>query len=135
MNDSEHHAVQAPHDRRPGTTDTETRHDNAVILVYTTFPALEDAKKAGRKLVALGLAACVNILPQMTSIYVWEGKAEEGDEVVMIVKTTQACRTAVLDEIQRLHPHDLPARLVIPVTGGGEDFLNWIGSQCRAGQD
>ncbi len=135
MSESEHRAVQAPHDRQHTTSDTETRDDNAVILVYTTFPALGDAKNAGRDLVARGLAACVNIFPQMTSIYVWEGKAEEADEVVMIVKTTEQRRTAVLDEIQRLHPYDVPARMVIPVTGGGEDFLNWIGSQCRAGKD
>jgi periplasmic divalent cation tolerance protein len=135
MNDSEQRAAPAPHDRRPETEEIEARHDNGVILVYTTFPALGDAKSAGRDLVARGLAACVNIFPQMISIYVWEGKAEEGDEVVMIVKTTEACRTAVLDEIQRQHPYDVPARMVIPVTGGGEDFLDWIGSQCRAGKD
>jgi periplasmic divalent cation tolerance protein len=135
MNESEPRAVQAPHDRPHGTDAAEARHDNAVILVYTTFPALGDAKSAGRDLVAGGLAACVNIFPQMTSIYVWDGKAEEADEVVMIVKTTERCRSAVLDEIQRLHPYDVPARMVIPVTGGGVDFLNWIGSQCRPGRD
>lgn len=135
MDETEHRTARPPHVRQHGKDDPEAPHDNAVVLVYTTFPALGDAKSAGRDLVAQGLAACVNILPQMTSIYVWEGQAEEADEVVMIVKTTQRCRMAALEAIKRLHPYDVPARMVIPVTGGGEDFLSWIGSQCRAGQD
>jgi len=135
MDETEHRTAQPPHVRQHGKDDLETPHDDAVILVYTTFPALGDAKSAGRDLVAQGLAACVNVFPQMTSIYIWEGQAEEDDEVVMIVKTTERCRTAVLETIQRLHPYDVPARMVIPVTGGGEDFLAWIRSQCRAGRD
>lgn len=117
---------------QPGERASVASHDNAAILVYTTFPTLEDAKKAGRVLVERRLAACVNVFPQMTSIYEWEGEVEEDGEIAMIVKTTSLRSEEVLEEIQRQHPYSVPARLVLPVTGGGDDFLKWIGVQCGA---
>lgn len=110
--------------------------NEAVILVYTTFPSMSDAKSTGAALVAGGLAACVNIFPQMTAIFAWEGAVEEANETAMIVKTVRARAEAVLAEIKRLHPYEVPARLVLPVSGGGEDFLGWIARQCGvAGKD
>ena len=108
----------------------QDRHDNAAVLVYTTFPSQEDAKRVGRALVEARLAACVNIFPQMTAIYRWEGKLQEDGETAMIVKTTGECADKALQEIKRLHPYSVPARLVLPVVGGGSDFLAWISEQC-----
>ena len=105
-------------------------HDNAAVLVYTTFPSQEDAKRIGRALLEARLAACVNIFPQMTAIYIWEGKIEEDGETAMIVKTTGERSAEVLQEIKRMHPYSVPARLVLPVVGGGGDFLAWICDQC-----
>ncbi|NJM34330.1 MAG: divalent-cation tolerance protein CutA [Rhodomicrobium sp.] len=116
---------------KQGETEQDA-HDNAAVLIYTTFPSLSDAKSAGAALVEARLAACVNIIPQMTAIYLWEGKLEESSEAAMIVKTAAARSQAVLEEIKRLHPYSLPARLVLPVTGGGADFLAWISKQCGA---
>jgi periplasmic divalent cation tolerance protein len=118
-------------EEKQGETE-QAAHENAAVLVYTTFPSPSDAKNAGRALVEVGLAACVNIIPGMTAIYQWDGKIEEGSEAVMIVKTIAARSEAVLEEIKRLHPYSLPARLVLPVAGGGADFLGWIAQQCRA---
>jgi periplasmic divalent cation tolerance protein len=100
--------------------------DMSAILIYTTFPSQSEAKKLGRALVESGLAACVNIFPQMLAIFSWEGKIEEADEAAMIVKTVRAREAEVLAEIKRLHPYAAPARLVLPVSGGGEDFLRWV---------
>lgn len=108
----------------------QTQHDTDAALIYTTFPSQDEAKKVGRALVESAVAACVNIFPQMTAIYVWEGKVEENSETAMIVKTTAARSPEVLAEVKRLHPYSVPARLVLPVIGGGEDFLNWIATQC-----
>ena len=108
----------------------DTADNNAAVLIYTTFPSLEDAKRIGRALVEARHAACVNILPQMTSLYIWEGRVQEDGETAMIVKTTQRGSAQALAEIKRLHPYSVPARLVLPVIGGGEDFLNWISAQC-----
>lgn len=95
-------------------------------LIYTTFPSLDEAKKAGKALVENGLAACVNIFPEMTSIYIWEGGLEESREAAMLIKTARARSEDVLEQVKRLHPYSLPARLMLAVDGGGEDFLQWI---------
>ncbi len=118
---------------RTATTDAAFR-DSGVVLVYTTFPAPGDAKKAAHEIVRKRLAACANIFPGMTSVYFWEGKVEEGGETAMILKTARTSSEALLAEIRRLHPYSTPALLTLPVTGGGEDFLEWIVGQCGAGE-
>jgi periplasmic divalent cation tolerance protein len=100
-----------------------------VALIYTTFPSKSEAKKAGRTLVESGLAACVNIFPKMTSLYVWEGEFQESREAAMLIKTAKERSADVLAEVKRLHPYSLPARLLIAVDGGGDDFLQWIRNQ------
>ena len=106
--------------------------DISAILIYTTFPSESEAKKVGRALVEGGLAACVNIFPQMIAIFSWQGKVDEASEAAMIVKTVKAHADDVLAEIKRLHPYEVPARLILPLAGGGEDFLRWIAEQCGA---
>lgn len=126
-------------DNQPDAPVRQTRNEPAdlslhatnAILVYTTFPTTGDAKKAAHTLVLSGLAACVNLIEQMSAIYVWEGSVEEDNEIGMIIKTTQDRRDEVLEEIKRLHPFSTPARIVLPVTGGGADFLSWIETQCQ----
>lgn len=99
--------------------------DNA-ILVYTTFPDMTSAKRIGGELVERGLAACVNILPGMVSVYKWEGKQETSEEVVVIFKTREACAEEAVGEIERLHPYDVPAVLAFRVDGGSQDYIAWI---------
>lgn len=106
-------------------------HSIKAILVYTTFPTVGDAKKAAHALVSAGLAACVNLIEHMTAIYLWEGVVEEDSEIGMIIKTTEDRREEVLAEIKRLHPFSTPARIVLPIIGGGLDFLSWIETQCQ----
>jgi len=96
------------------------------VLVYTTYPSLVEAEAAGRALVEKGLAACVNILPGMRSIYRWQGKIEQADEVVMIVKTRDAQKEAVASEVRRLHSYDMPAVLFISTDGGDKAYADWI---------
>jgi periplasmic divalent cation tolerance protein len=97
-----------------------------VALIYTTFPSLGEAEKVGQHLVEARLAACVNILPGMVSIYSWQGRTESASEAAMLIKTAKSRTEEVLDALKRLHPYDVPARLVLPVVGGGADFLSWI---------
>ena len=99
------------------------------VLVYTTFASLDDAKRVGDALVAARLAACVNILPGMISIYEWKGTRELADEIAMIIKTRASLVDAVLAETKRLHPYELPALLVLPTEGGSEEYCGWILSQ------
>jgi periplasmic divalent cation tolerance protein len=103
--------------------------NDKAVLIYSTFPSPEAAERIGGALVERGLAACVNILPGMTSIYVWQGQRHREAETVMIVKTrAQLADTAVV-EARRMHPYTNPALVVLPVSGGSPDFLRWIAEQ------
>ena len=101
------------------------------VLVYTTYPSLVEAERTGRLLVEQGIAACVNILPGMHSIYRWEGQVERAQEAVMIVKTRAAQKEAVEAVVKRLHPYDTPAILFLPTEGGSADYVGWILTESR----
>jgi periplasmic divalent cation tolerance protein len=106
-------------------------NDDRPVLIYTTFPSLEVAKRVGETLVAGRLAACVNMFPGMISIFEWEGAREEANEVAMIIKTRAALVERVMQETKRLHPYEVPALLVLPTEGGSDDYCGWIVSQTR----
>lgn len=103
-----------------------------VVIVYTTYPSLVEAEAAGRGLVEEKLAACVNILPHMVSIYRWKGAVERADEVVMLVKTRAGLAERVGEAVRRGHSYELPAVLVLPVSGGDSDYLDWIRAESVA---
>jgi periplasmic divalent cation tolerance protein len=106
--------------------------DDLPVLIYTTFPSLDEAKRVGDALVGARLAACVNMFPGMVSIYEWKGAREVADEVAMIIKTRAALIEAVLAEAKRLHPYELPALLVLPTEGGSVEYCGWIKIQTTA---
>ncbi|MFO1184059.1 MAG: divalent-cation tolerance protein CutA [Bauldia sp.] len=110
-----------------------SKADPATVLVYTTWPDTASAASAGRALVEAGLAACVNILPGMASIYRWKGAVETANETVMIVKTLATRADAVTVAVARHHPYETPAIVVIPISGGSQPYLDWIGAES-AGQ-
>ena len=99
------------------------------VLIYSTFPSVDEAERVGGTLVDRGLAACVNIFPGMTAIYVWEGKRQREGEAAMLIKTRAALACEVVAEARKLHPYTNPALLVLPITGGSEDFMGWISEQ------
>ena len=107
---------------------------NRPVLIYTTFPGLDDAKRTGEALVAARLAACVNAFPGMISIFEWQGGRETAEEVAMIIKTRAGLTDQVMAEVQRLHPYDLPALLILPTAGGGDDYCAWIVRETGGGE-
>ena len=96
------------------------------VFVYTTWPSTVEAEAAGRALVERRLAACVNILPGMISLYWWEGKVERAEEAVMIVKTRASLADAVSDAVKELHSYDTPAILVMPLESVEKNYLGWL---------
>ena len=82
------------------------------VLIYSTFPSAEAAEKVGRQLVEQRLAACVNIIAGMTSIYRWEGRIARDTEAVMIIKTRQSLAEPVIAAVKERHPYTNPALLV-----------------------
>jgi periplasmic divalent cation tolerance protein len=102
------------------------------VLVYTTWPSAADAEAAGRALVERRLAACVNILPGMTSLYRWEGKIERAEEAVMIVKTRASLADTVSDAVKELHTYDTPAILVMPLESVEKSYLAWLMAETNS---
>jgi periplasmic divalent cation tolerance protein len=96
------------------------------VFVYTTYPSAVEAERAGRTLVERSLAACVNILPGMISLYRWEGAIERADEVVMIIKTRASLAEPVRTAVKEMHPYTTPAILVIPLESVDSSYLEWL---------
>ena len=96
------------------------------LLVYTTFPDRETGEAIGEALVREGLAACVNLLPGMRSIYSWKGAVERADEVVGIVKTRESLGEAVRAAIKARHPYETPIVLFLAPSGGDDATLAWL---------
>jgi len=101
------------------------------ILVLTTAGSKDEARKIGRALVHQLLAACVNIVPQVTSIYRWEGEIEEVEEWLLMVKTTRAAFERVREAILELHSYDLPECIAVSIDDGSVGYLSWIGQSVQ----
>lgn len=97
-----------------------------LVLIYTTWPDMASAEATGRALVAGRLAACVNILPGMVSVYAWQGAIERAEEVVMIIKTSAARRDAVMAAVAEQHPYETPAILVTDVAAVHPAYGAWV---------
>lgn len=99
-------------------------HD--VVLVLTTVPDDPSAEALARTLVDEKIAACVNLLPPMVSIYRWKGDVERGAERQLVIKTTRASVPALEKRIKELHSYELPELIVVAVDGGAKDYLAWV---------
>ena len=97
----------------------------------TTLPDEKQAKELARILVTRKLAACINILPKMTSIYEWQGKLEQGEEHLLIIKTEQDRLAELQETIKEAHPYELPEIIVVPIVSGYEPYLNWISNSVN----
>jgi periplasmic divalent cation tolerance protein len=104
----------------------------ALQFVYMTAGSLAEAQLIGEALVAEKLAACVNILEGMQSIYVWEDTLQKDDEVVLIAKTAADRLPALVDRVKALHSYDCPCIVSFPIDGGHPDFLRWIAASVNA---
>ena len=96
------------------------------VFVYTTFPSVVEAEKAGNALVSARLAACVNILPGMISVYRWQGAVERAEETVMIVKTRASLAERVSAAVREMHSYETPAILVIQIESVEPGYLGWL---------
>lgn len=101
------------------------------VIVLTTLPADGDAERFAQVLVEEKLAACVNILPAMRSIYRWKGVVERADERQLLIKTTSARLTELEGRLRKLHPYDLPEFIVLPITQGSATYLSWLSDSTK----
>ena len=100
--------------------------DLKAVIVLTTLAADADAGTLARTLVAERLAACVNVLPVMASVYRWQGQVEEAREQQLVIKTTADRVPALAARLGELHPYELPEFLVLSAAEGSDAYLRWI---------
>lgn len=100
-------------------------------IVLSTCADREQAERIATRLVEQQLAACVNILPGVQSIYRWQGNVESAGEVLMVIKTSAALTLEVQSTIASLHSYEVPELLVLPVSGGSESYLAWLKGSLR----
>jgi len=110
---------------RSTVDDPQPPHE--VLVVLTTWPADRDPEPFARALVDERLAACVNVLPEMRSVYVWKGSVEHAAERQIVMKTTRGRVDALAARVASLHPYDVPELIVLDVAGGSEAYLRWVG--------
>ena len=103
----------------------------SAIVVLVTAPTPERAAELARTLVTERLAACGNVVPGLRSIYRWEGKVQEDEEALLLLKTTRGRFEALRDRVLALHPYQVPEVIALPVEAGSAAYLDWIAAETR----
>ena len=100
-------------------------------LVLTTCGSAEEARRIAQELVERRLAACVNIVPQIESVYRWKGEVESATEWLLIVKTTADAFERLRDALRKLHSYELPECIEITIEDGSVQYLSWISESVK----
>jgi periplasmic divalent cation tolerance protein len=96
------------------------------VVVLSTVGTAEDAARVARALVERRLAACVNVVPAVRSIYRWKGRVEEDEERLLVIKTRRDRIEALREALVALHPYELPEAIVLPIEAGHPPYLAWL---------
>jgi periplasmic divalent cation tolerance protein len=101
-----------------------------ILIAFCTFPNADTARKIVREIVDLKLAACGNIVPQVHSIYRWQGKIESGDEALGIFKLDAARYSEFENKLRSLHPYEVPEIISCKIDNGLPEYLRWVAESC-----
>jgi periplasmic divalent cation tolerance protein len=104
--------------------DAPNSHD--FLMVITTVETQEQALRLGNLLVESALAACVQVLPPMVSIYRWQGAIEQANEVLLLIKTTRSAFPRLETAVKKNHPYQTPELIAAPIVAGSKDYLSWM---------
>ena len=102
------------------------KSESQFILALSTIDSEKEGLKIARALVESKLAACVNIVPKVRSVYEWEGKIAEEEEFLLIIKTTENQKEGLKEILAELHPYEVPELIFLPITDGLPDYFDWI---------
>jgi periplasmic divalent cation tolerance protein len=100
-------------------------------VVLCNCPDIFCAEQLAQQLVEEKLAACINLIPQVQSFYLWENKIVKDQEVTLLIKTTSDCFDALEKTIKKLHPYQLPELIALPIINGYQPYLNWLRENTR----
>ena len=101
------------------------------LVVIVTAPSEATAEQLAQALVQDRLAACVQVLPGVTSFYRWEGKLEKSDEWLMLIKTTRKNLSELTARLESMHPYEVPEVVALEVVGGADRYLGWVEEETR----
>ncbi len=101
----------------------------SALVLLSTFPSTDKAAEIARVLVEERLAACVNLVGEVRSIYRWQGDISDDREALAIIKTTPERYAALEARLRALHPYEVPELIALPVTAGAAPYLAWLGAQ------
>ena len=107
--------------------------ESGVRVVFMTGPDASTLESIGRALVDEGLAACVNVIPEITSVYRWEGETQTDGEALAMIKTTDDCVQAARIRVTELHPYDVPEFVAVEVAEGSPAYLRWVRESVTKG--
>jgi periplasmic divalent cation tolerance protein len=96
------------------------------VLITTTSPDRDSALRLARTLVDRGLAACAQVMGGLRSVYIWKGRVEEADEVLLLVKTRDRLLPGIRETLRELHPYEVPELAAVPITAGSPGYLVWL---------
>lgn len=96
------------------------------VLATTTTAKAEDARKIAAQLVEAKLAACVQIVEPITSVYRWQGKIESEQEILLIIKSTQDLISRIAELLDEIHPYEIPELIAAPIIEGSASYLSWL---------
>ncbi len=102
----------------------------STLLILTTCPDSATANTIAESLVSEQLAACINILPTLTSVYRWKGKIEKDQETLLLIKCSKNRYSDIERRLTELHPYELPEIIAVPVEQGHPEYLHWVNQQC-----
>jgi len=105
----------------------------AYLVVFITTSSCEEARKIADALVEQSKAACVNIVPQVKSLFRWKGKIEEAEESLLVVKTRAKLFPEVMNLVKGIHSYEVPEIIALPITEGNPDYLEWIDEETEKG--
>ncbi|MFP4257526.1 MAG: divalent-cation tolerance protein CutA [Desulfovermiculus sp.] len=106
----------------------------SAVLVYVTCRNAQEAKQVGESLIKSRLAACVNIIDRMRSMFWWEGNVEQEEETVLLAKTQVGLVGQLTDKVKSVHSDECPCVVAVPIIDGNPDFLHWIQTETGRGQ-
>ncbi|HHS12664.1 MAG TPA: divalent-cation tolerance protein CutA [bacterium] len=113
--------------------ETSNQRDSAVVILVTAS-SLDEANSIGKTLVSERMAACANILPGIHSVFIWKKALCEEQECLLILKTRESFMKPIVEKIKSLHSYDVPEIIVLPVSGGSKEYIEWI-MNSTAGTD